>query len=199
MILSESRVETRLQNSSFFHIRLFNFQTLTNLFSSKPKTTEVTQPAYVQPQPAYAQPQTAYAQPQPAAYTTTVTQPGVAPRAAVLQPQAAAPVAAAPAPAAPAAPAAPVVVDLDAIPGLDDFEPVAAPAAAARPRPGAAGLKPGQKPAEEGGLLGGLTSGITGLASGGVGGVTGKLTGGAGAAAGAAGDAMKKLGLPKFW
>ena len=102
-----------------------------------------------------------------------------------------------------AAPAAPVEVNLDKIPGLDDdFDPV--PAAAARPRPSAAGLKPGQKPGEaaEGGLLGGLTSGLSGLASGGAAGAMGKvgdLTGGAGAAAGgamkAAGGLFKKFGF----
>ena len=185
---------------SFFPCFIFHFQTitggLTNLFSSKPKTTEVqpTVPVATQPQQGYFGQQ--QQQQQPAVAPRTIAQP-------VQQQPYQPPVAAAP--MAPAAPAAPVVVDLDKIPGLDDdFDPVPTlPAAGARPRPSAAGLKPGQKPGEaEGGLLGGLTSGITGLASGGLGGVTGKvgdLTGGAGAAAGgamkAAGGLFKKFGF----
>ena len=200
---------------SFFPYFIFHFQTLTgglsNLFGSKPKTTEV-QPV----QPAATQQQTGF--------FGSITQPAVAPRTTAQQqpaygaqpaqpaygaPQQQAPYQPPPvaaAPAVPAAPAAPVEVNLDKIPGLDDdFDLGAAPAAAARPRPSAAGLKPGQKPgdpAAEGGLLGGLTSGISGLASGGIGGVTGKvgdLTGGAGAAAGgamkAAGGLFKKFGF----
>ena len=173
----------------FFPCFIFHFQTLTggltNLFSSKPKVTEVqpTMPAATQPQQGF--------------FGQQQQQPAVAPRTAAQQLQPAQqqpyqPPAAA-APIAPAAPAAPVVVDLDKIPGLDDvFEPLPT-APSARPRPSAAGLKPGQKP-EEGGLLGGLTSGITGLASGGIGGVTGKVGDLTGGAAGAAGGAMNAAG-----
>ena len=185
---------TCLLISSFSPFRKFLiFQTLTggltNLFGSKPKTTEV------QPQVPVA------TQPQPTqsflgGLTSGLTggqQPAAVPRTTAPAP---APYQPPPVAAAPAAPAAPVAFDLDKIPGLDDdFEPVpTAPPAGARPRPGAAGLKPGQKPAEEGGLLGGLTSGLGGLASGGVGGLTGGLTNLTGGAAGAAGGAAKAAG-----
>jgi hypothetical protein len=183
---------------SFFPCLIFHFQTLTggltNLFSSKPKVTEVQATV-----PVATQPQTGFfgQQQQPAVAPRTQAQPVQQHQQQPYQPQVAA------APIAPAAPAAPVTFDLDKIPGLDDdFEPVPT---APRPgaRPSAAGLKPGQKPGEaEGGLLGGLTSGISGLASGGIGGVTGKvgdLTGGAGAALGggmkAAGGLFKKFGF----
>ena len=90
-----------------------------------------------------------------------------------------------------AVPAAPVVVDLDKIPGLDDdfLDPIpvapkpAAAAAAGRPAAGAkAGAAAGQAEGLLGGLTGGLTSGL-GAASGALG---GKLGDAGGAAAGAA-------------
>jgi len=90
------------------------------------------------------------------------------------------------APAPAAAPAAPPVVNLDNIPGLDDFDP------------------PGHKPAVSGaptsepaGLLGGITGGLTGGLSAGLGGLTGaaggmggKLGDVAGSATGAAGSLL---------
>jgi len=102
-------------------------------------------------------------------------------------------------PAAPSAVAAPpkkATVDLDRIPGLDDFDdpvPVAAAPSIAKPVPTTGGIsgtagatKPGDAAAAgEGGLLGGLMSGITGAASSAAGAAS-KATDVGGAASGAA-------------
>lgn len=121
-------------------------------------------------------------QPQPMG----ATGPGVAmvPPAAAAQPVI---------PQAVVAPPKKTAVDLDRIPGLDDFEdpiPVAAASSIAKPVPttGAAtgAAKPGDAAAVgESGLLGGLMSGITGAASSAAGAAS-KATDVGGSAAGAA-------------
>ena len=116
-----------------------------------------------------------------------------APGAAMAPPAAAAQAVAPPAVVAPPKKA---TVDLDRIPGLDDFDdpvPVAAAPSIAKPVPTGAGIagaagapKPGDAAAAgESGLLGGLMSGITGAASSAAGAAS-KATDVGGSAAGAA-------------
>lgn len=96
-------------------------------------------------------------------------------------------------------------IDLDKIPGLDDFDDVPAitptytqPKLPPHSQAGGlgartpAGTRPGQQQQqqEEGGLLGGLTSGLSGLIGGAASGVSGKLGDAAGAAAGAGGGLL---------
>ena len=76
------------------------------------------------------------------------------------------------------------MVNLDNIPGLDDFDPSGAKAGISGA--GGAGAPP---TSEGGGLLGGLTGGLTGGLQSGLGGLTGAASGGIGKLGDVAGSA----------